>query len=262
MVLSALQRARRFGFEELSKRAIAYLYRRTIRKALPTLAEVKYSGIPISRERKFGDSSLPDFLAPHPLEDIHGYEENLIRALRSQVRIGDRVTIVGGGEGVTAVVASKGAGDTGSIVCFEASGWEVQKIKATAVRNKVSKRVTVYHAVVGSAISAYGGPENLSSYLVSPADLPECDVLELDCEGAETIILRNLTIRPRAIVVEAHGVFGAPTKLVKELLENLGYGVEEFGLAEPRIAEICEANDVRVLVGTRSALTTSASELN
>ena len=56
------------GFEALTKRAARYLYRRTIRKLLPTIAEVKYSGIPISRERKFGDAKLPDFLAPHPLE--------------------------------------------------------------------------------------------------------------------------------------------------------------------------------------------------
>ena len=52
------------GFEALTKRAAGYLYRRTIRKLLPTIAEVKYSGIPISRERKFGDAKLPDFLAP------------------------------------------------------------------------------------------------------------------------------------------------------------------------------------------------------
>jgi hypothetical protein len=45
-------------FEALTKPAAGYLYRRTIRKLLPTIAEVKYSGIPISRERKFGDANF------------------------------------------------------------------------------------------------------------------------------------------------------------------------------------------------------------
>lgn len=218
---------------------------------LPTIAEVKYSGIPISRERKLGDDNLPDFLVPHPLEDIADYEQTLISALRSQVRLGDRVTIVGGGEGVTAVVAAKAVGETGSVVCFEGNSWGVRKIKATATRNKVSRRLTVKHAVVGEAIGVYGAPDELSTLVVPPAELPECDILELDCEGAEILILRDMTIRPRVVAVETHGVYGAPTGTVKELLEKLGYAVEEWGIAEPRVSEECEANDIRILVGKR-----------
>jgi hypothetical protein len=97
------------GFEASTKRAAGYLYRRTIRKLLPTIAEVKYSGIPISRER-----ATPNFR----------------------------------------------------------TAW---------------------------------------CLVISPAELPECDILELDGEGAESLILRNMTIRPRVIAVETHGVYGAPT---------------------------------------------------
>ena len=237
------------GFEGLTKRTAGYLYRRTICKLLPTIGEVKYSGIPISRERKFGDAKLPNFLIPYPLEDIANYEQTLIDALRSQVRIGDRVTIVGGGEGVTAVVAAKAAGEKGSVVCFEGNSWNVRKTKATAARNKVASRLTIKHAVVGEAIGVYGERDQFSTLVVSPEELPECDILELDCEGAETLILRKMTIRPRAIAVETHGVYGAPSRVVKELLEKLGYAVEERGLAEPRLSEECEANDIRILVG-------------
>lgn len=240
----------RFG--ALSKRTVGYLYRRTVRKLLPTMAEVKYSGIPISRERKFGDAKLPDFLIPYPLEDIVDYEQTLIGALRSQVRIGDKVTIVGGGEGVTAVVAAKAVGERGSVVCFEGNSWNVRKIKATAARNKISRRLTVKHAVVGEAIGVYGVPDQISTLVVSPSELSECDILELDCEGAEIVILRNMAIRPRVIAVETHGVYGAPTTVVKELLEKLGYDVEELGIAEPRVSEDCEAKDVRVLLGKRN----------
>ena len=37
--------------------------------------------------------------------------------------------------------------------------------------------------------------------------------------------------------------------MVKGLLEELGYTVEEWGIAEPRVSEECEANDIRILVG-------------
>ena len=251
-MMKVVQRLNNSGFEALIKRAAGYLYQRTIRKLLPTIADVRYSGIPISRERKFGDAHLPDFLVPNPLDDIENYEQTLIAALQSQVLPEDRVTIVGGGEGVTAVVAAKAVGEKGSVVCFEGNSWNVRKIKATAARNKVSRRLTVRHAVVGQAIGVYGVPEQVSTLVVSPAELPECDVLELDCEGAEILILSNMTIRPRVVAVENHGVYGAPTTRVKELLEQSGYAVEEWGLAEPRVSEVCEANDIRILLGKRN----------
>ena len=193
---------------------------------------------------------MPSFLLPHPLEDVEEYEQALIAAMHSEVRAGDKVTIVGGGEGVTTVVAANAVGETGSVVCYEGSKWCVEKVKATAARNKVStRRLTVNHAIVGEAISVYGAPEDHSARVVAPADLSECDVLALDCEGAEILILRNLKFRPRAIAVESHGIYGAPSKMVRELLEQLDYTVVDYGVAEPRDPQGCEANDIRVLLG-------------
>ena len=248
--MKSIRMLKNHGFAELSRQTARYVYVRTIREFLPTLSEVKYAGIPISRERKFGDSVVPSFLLPHPLEDIEEYEQALIAALHSEVRVGDKVTIIGGGEGVTTVVAANAVGETGSVVCYEGSKWCVQKVKATAARNKVSKRqLTVNHAIVGEAISVYGGPEDHAARVVTPEDLPECDVLALDCEGAEILILRNLKFRPRAIAVESHGIYGAPSKLVRELLEQLDYAVVDCGVAEPRDPQGCDANDIRVLLG-------------
>jgi hypothetical protein len=245
------------SFESFSKRVAGYLYRRTIRRLLPTIAEVRYAGIPISRERKFGDAALPDFLLPNPLEDIEDYERTLIDVLRSHVRLGDKVVIVGGGEGVTAVVAAMAVGDSGSVVCIEGSSWSVAKVKATAARNKMSNRLKVEHAVVGEAIAVYGVPDQHATLVVSPEELPECDILELDCEGAERLILPNLVIRPRVIAVETHGLYGSPTRMVKEILEKLDYVVEDRGLAEPRLSEECESNDIRILVGKRKQAETT-----
>jgi hypothetical protein len=72
----------------------------------------------------------------------------------------------------------------------------------------------------------------------------------LDCEGSEVEILRELTIQPRVILVETHGLYGAPTDLVASLLEKRGYIVSHRGVAEPRIGDYCTKNDIRVLLGT------------
>jgi hypothetical protein len=109
----------------------------------------------------------------------------------------------------------------------------------------------VKHAVVGEAIGVYGAADELATLVVPPSELPECDVLELDCEGAEIMILRNMRLRPRVIAVETHGVNGAPSKLVTEILEQLDYAVEDYGIAEPRVAQECEDYDIRVLLATR-----------
>jgi hypothetical protein len=110
--MKSIRMLKNHGFAELSRQTARYVYVRTIREFLPTLSEVKYAGIPISRERKFGDSVVPSFLLPHPLEDVEEYEQALIAALHSEVRVGDKVTIIGGGEGVTTVVAANAVGET------------------------------------------------------------------------------------------------------------------------------------------------------
>ena len=71
----------------------------------------------------------------------------------------------------------------------------------------------------------------------------------MDCEGAEVEILCEMTIEPRVILVETHGVLGAPTDLIASVLENRGYVVSDRGIAEPRRAEICTKYDIRVLIG-------------
>jgi hypothetical protein len=77
----------------------------------------------------------------------------------------------------------------------------------------------------------------------------------LDCEGAEVEILRELVIQPRAILVETHGLNGAPTDLVASLLEKRGYVVSHRAVAEPRLADHCTRYDIRVLLGINNSST-------
>jgi Methyltransferase FkbM domain len=119
-------------------------------------------------------------------------------------------------------------------------------------RNKVAN-VSIHHAVVAKLIATFdGGVGDLGSVL-PPSQLPKCNVLQMDCEGAEVEILREMTIQPRVIVVETHGSYGAPTELVASLLERRGYVVSDRGLAQARFADHCIKYDIRVLLGINTA---------
>jgi hypothetical protein len=252
MSTKALDILRDAGFLGLARRSTGFLYRRTIRKLLPKAGAVRYSGIAISRDRKWGDLSVPAFMVPFMLEDIPNYEAVLINALRSNVQSGDTVVVVGGGEGVTVTVSAEAVGAAGSVVCFEGNESFAENVRITAARNGVSERVTVRHAIVGKDVnvySDYGGRK--STTLVMPEDLPNCDVLELDCEGAETVILKHLKFSPRVIIVETHGINGAPTTEVRMVLQTRGYHVLDLGWAEPNLLDNCARGDIRVLAAQR-----------
>jgi hypothetical protein len=187
--------------------------------------------------------------------DEPDYEDALVAALSETVRSGDRVVIVGGGIGVTSVVAALRTGPSGGVQCFEGNKGRVLQVQETAARNKVTN-ISAHHAVVGKSIGVYGGAGEAGA-VMPPAQLPPCDVLEMDCEGAEVEILRGMIIQPRAILVETHGMYGAPTDLVTSLLEKRGYTVSDRGLAERRNADYCLKQDVRILLGLNRVLTTT-----
>lgn len=240
------------GISGLVSRSISYIYRRGVRPHLPN-KPVRYAGIPTCMDRKWGDRSVPLNWVPVEFRaqfaDEPGYEAALVAGLNETVRPGDNIVIVGAGVGVTAVVAALRAGRSGAVQCFEGSEQYVRAAKETVVRNRMTN-IKIHHAVVAEFITTIGGgdPNDLGPILL-PSQLPPCNVLQLDCEGAEVKILRDIVIQPRVILVETHGVFDAPTNLVAALLEKRGYVVSDRGLAEPRVAELCIKQDIRVLLG-------------
>jgi hypothetical protein len=252
VVVRASQIVRDSGYVGLARRASGYLYRHAIRRFLPTIESVRYAGVPISRDRKLGDLSVPGFLRPHNVQDLPDYEAMLIEGVRTHVRKGDKVVIVGGGEGVTVAIAAQAVGDTGSVICFEGGRSYVENVLGTARRNRLSGRITVRHEIVGKSISVHGDERLKSSNILPTEKLPECDVLELDCEGAEALILEEMRLRPRAIIVETHGLFGAPTVLIRSILERKGYDVSDLGWAEPGRIDECKQHDVRILTAILS----------
>jgi len=138
---------------------------------------------------------------------------------------GDRVVIVGGGVGVSTVVAARQVGLTGIVITYEAGIEQVEILNEAIELNEVHEQVYVIHGIVGPAVNVYSSSSDAE--VIDPSDLPECDVLQLDCEGAERVILTNLTIRPRTIIVEPHMNYKSPSEIVQQKLKDLGYDVRE-----------------------------------
>lgn len=231
------------------KRLFRLIYR-PVRLILPVTGPILYYGIPGPHSRRLGDRQFARYLPELPSpSDEPAYELKLMHGLEQTIRPGDRIVVVGGGMGITSAHAARLAGPTGRVVCYEGAVERIPEIELTASRNGLSDRIEVRNEIVGDPISIYGGRP--TDHSIRPRQLPDCDVLELDCEGSERGIFAEMTIRPRAIVVETHGSSGSPTYGTKVRLEAMGYAVSDLGIAEPRFPEMCLRNDIRVLVATR-----------
>lgn len=228
------------GLGSLFRRIPKFVYYRTVRPWLPR-RKVKYNSYPVYADRLF-DSFIGGQSGNRP-----GYESGIINSLRTWVSDGDDIVIVGGGWGVSAVAAAKLAGETGSVTVIEGAERGVKRVRQTAELNRVSDRITVKHGIVGKEISLRGEAGTADS--ISPSELPECDVLELDCEGSELGILEDMNISPRVVIVESHGMYDSPSSAVTQSLEGLGYAIVSESVADAQKHEVCIEDDVLVVTG-------------
>lgn len=197
------------------------LYNSTLRSRLPYKISV-HNGVPVKGEARLLDLT----------EEFPDYEAALIAGVRDNVRAGDSVVIVGGGLGVSTVVAVNATGRRGTVETYEASEAQFEQIGETVRLNKVAENVELNHAIVGEYLDynseQYGGEGSADT--VEPAELPKSDVLVLDCEGAEIEILEQLSYEPRVIIVETHAFLGAPEEEVREILDERNYDIISRGV--------------------------------
>lgn len=230
------------GAIHLLKRVIPYLYNNIIRSSLPRQI-VLYNGVPV-RAARLGDSFVP-----WQETDIDNYEGAIIRRIQDHVQMGDTVVIVGGGWGISTVIAAREAGKHGEVITYEGAKQAVENIRDTLKLNNISENVLVRHAVVAEDISLRSPVDGGKT--VPATDLPDCDSLVLDCEGAELTILEKMEIQPRVLVVETHGLYGAPKEDVQNKLESMGYKVVSEEIAERRHKRTCIENSIYVLTAIR-----------
>lgn len=183
---------------------------------------------PIGRTRIVNGVTVPGTEFDAERDCYPDHENTVVAALRRHVRRGDRVVVIGGGWGTTTIVAARMTHFDGEVTTFEPSSKMFELLRRTVSANRVADVVTVEHAAVGSVSNSSERIFGLADGDVrSPEELPECDVLDLDCEGAELEILRGLAFKPRLLTVEVHPHLGCSHDDVEAQLVHLGYDIVE-----------------------------------
>jgi len=204
--------------------------RRWLRRRLPVVEPGTCAGVPVAAA-----PDGPDGLAaPRRLFDrVRGlstpehtpFEGAGVRLHREHTRPGDRVVVVGGGFGVTAV-AALAASDRRVTVYEPAPDRRGTLRRTVALAGADDGRLDLRPAAVGGVAPAEAGEKGLEGVsTVAPAGLPPADVLELDCEGAELSVLSGLSAPlPRLVSVEVHPLkLEAEPGRVVEALTARGY---------------------------------------
>lgn len=226
VVSRSLEVLRHHGPATFVARSIGFVYRHTLRPILPkthfrTDNEVKVERIP----------SLDLYLSsvfPAVWDRKPDREQGLVGAHEKLTREGDSVVIVGGGNAITTVRAADIVGDPGHVRVYEGGREAVENIHDVASWNGVADRCEITHAIVGEERDVYGGAVT-DADLISPGELPACDVLELDCEGSEIDIIGHLEIEPRVLLVELHPYnFPESPDEVMAVLSEKGYRVDYY----------------------------------
>jgi hypothetical protein len=217
---------------ETVRKAGPVLYAEFVRPVLPRTGDVvEYNGVAVEEVRRL-DGVVPASLTRYvTTSGDDDYEDVLVDQLRRHVEAGDEVAVVGGGLGVSSVAAARATGPDGHVDVYEGSEPHVGRVARTLRLNGVDDRSTVHHAIVSEAKDLRAHPGDAD--VLAPDALPDCDVLELDCEGAELAILREIDATPRVVVVETHAGLGSPKDEVVEVLRSRGYAVvDEVTLSE------------------------------
>ena len=248
----ALDIGRGDGLATLARKIPPFCYQQ-LHPSLPTSGHVELNGVETAIEKRVLDDVVPRALKQYVWCDDPRYEDLYVGCLRTHVDRGETVVAVGGGEGVSTVALARQVGRDGRVCTFEGGAAQVERCHETVAFNGVSDRVTVEHAIISTDYSLRSARADAG--IVDPTELPVCDTLAIDADGAEIPILEGLhavdpASRPGRLVVEHHAVLDDGTRVleyqperVRDSIRSLGYDIVEeradperaYGRLEERI---------------------------
>lgn len=135
----------------------------------------------------------------------------------------DFAAVVGAGEGLTPTHMARNAKH---VEVYEPAAEMIEKTRETLKLNGHENAAVYPWLFYTNSDELIWGDLHPRVKEVEGHQLPNCDVLELDCEGVELKILQDMTVRPRVLIVEVHEVFGVSFREVRQLVENMGYEIE------------------------------------
>ncbi len=196
-----------------------------VRHNLPKTGELfRYNGFSVPREKRLGDNLL--------IGDDPNHEGSYVDYIRKHVNKGNKIVVIGGFYGVSTAAAAKQVGETGQVITFEATKEGCENVRRTVELNGLEGRVNVVQAVVGPLGCAKGNTPTGADKL-PPSELPDCDVLAIDCDGCELELLKGLEKNPNKIILEHHSVipqtngfkFEYQENNIKNILQKKGYEI-------------------------------------
>ncbi|PAU84940.1 hypothetical protein CK500_05380 [Halorubrum salipaludis] len=195
------------------RKIVESTYKNTLRPYLPR--RLAYFNGYIVRYPKLFDTTDVN-------EDMQQFE---VSAHNEFTQSGDSVVVVGVGSGVSTLAAAENVGHDGDVQGYEAGADLARAAEESASLNDLADRVSIVGSpVTDTTVNTWGSVDNDP---VLPSELPEADVLELDCEGAEYKILNEIQFRPRVIIVEIHSQFGVNPSDIHTWLESNEYSLEK-----------------------------------
>jgi tRNA A58 N-methylase Trm61 len=197
---------------------VGRIYYKTIRDYLPRKIGI-LNGYPARARRLFDAKDI-----------IPDYEAELVQAIKKTVKPEDMVIIVGGGYGISSVVAAEKAGPNGSVIIYEPDPERYEIVHETLKINDVDGELNQMFIGKPIDLNPQSGTDNLQ-----PSQLPECDVVVMDCEGSEVDVISRMEICPQRIIVETHGCFRKPTEETVDALESKSYTINNIEEDQPEL---------------------------
>lgn len=136
----------------------------------------------------------------------------------------DIILAVGVGSGISLTHNCAKPRSNNSFIGIDGSQEQIEIAKANCKLNGVdSSKFELIEGYVGNPTHVYG-EKNQQSLMMIDINKIKFDVLELDCEGSEIEILRDISVRPRHIIVEMHPMYRyVNIEIFLEEMKSKGY---------------------------------------